>query len=293
LLADFAFISDRVIKPVQFEYFFRSKVINMQFYLSNTLAKVFVCNYNFRIWHISTMQVINIIGRFPLFPAKIIPHKSKTLLDALDKYDRYAGGKVKHFDFPIDRGFIYKVSENIDFIPSVTDLYWMELELFNPENVKGFIQAILGKIEHSKFRPDIVFFDCPPSFTALSYSILSNCSLILVPTNPDVFAATGLRIMIDGLKSRIQPWPNPKVVVFMNKAGFRVDIGLFRETKTFMSFVEQAADELSDKSSQIVFLNDAYVPFRAAIRKSISFGGFPTEMRRSIETLWNNVQSYL
>lgn len=219
--------------------------------------------------------------------------KNKTLLDALDKYDQYAGGKVKHFDFPIDRDFIYEVSENIDFIPSVTDLYWMELELFNPENVKGFIQAILGKIEHSKFRPDIVFFDCPPSFTALSYSILSNCSLILVPTNPDVFAATGLRIMIDGLKSRIQPWPNPKVVVFMNKAGFRSDIGLFRETRTFMSFVEQAADGLSDKSSKIVFLNDAYVPFRAAIRKSISFGGFPTEMRRSIETLWNNVQSYL
>jgi cellulose biosynthesis protein BcsQ len=219
--------------------------------------------------------------------------KNKTLLDALDKYDQYAGGKAKHFDFPIDRGFIYEVSENMDFIPSVTDLYWMELELFNPENVKGFIQAILGKIEHSKFRPDIVFFDCPPSFTALSYSILSNCSLILVPTNPDVFAATGLRIMVDGLKSRIQPWPNPKIIVFMNKAGFRIDFGLFRETRTFMSFVEQAADELSDKSSQIVFLNDAYVPFRAAIRKSISFGGFPSEMRTSIETLWNNVKSYL
>jgi chromosome partitioning protein len=219
--------------------------------------------------------------------------KNKTLLDALDKYDQYAGGKAKHFNFPIDRGFIYEVSENIDFIPSVTDLYWMELELFNPENVKGFIQAILGKIEHSKYRPDIVFFDCPPSFTALSYSILSNCSMILVPTNPDVFAATGLRIMVDGLKSRIQPWPNPKIVVFMNKAGFRVDFGLFRETRTFMSFVEQAANELSDKSSQIVFLNDSYVPFRAAIRKSISFGGFPHELRTSIETLWNNVQSHL
>lgn len=219
--------------------------------------------------------------------------KNKTILDALDKYDQYAGGRAKHFDFPIDGGFIYEVSKNIDFIPSITDLYWMELELFNPQNVKGFVQALLGKIQHSKFCPDIVFFDCPPSFTALSYSILSNCSLILVPTNPDVFAATGLRIMVDGLKGRIQPWPYPKIIVFMNKAGFRSDIGLFRETRTFMNFVEQAANELTDRTSQIVYLNDAYVPFRAAIRKSISFGGFPTEMRTPIEKLWNSVQSNL
>ena len=167
----------------------------------------------------------------------------------------------------------------------------MELELFKPENVKGFIQAILGKIQHSKYKPDIVLFDCPPSFTALSYSILSNCTMILVPTNPDVFAATGLRIMIEGLKGRIQPWPEPKVVVFMNKAGYRSDIGLFRETRTFMRFIEQAANELSTDQSTIHFLSNAYIPFRAAIRKSISFGGFPEELRPSIKGLWDGVKA--
>ena len=219
--------------------------------------------------------------------------RNKTLLDALDRYDQYASGNSKHFNFPIDRSFIYEVSDNIDFIPSVTDLYWMELELFKPENVKGFIQAILGKIQHSKYKPDIVLFDCPPSFTALSYSILSNCTMILVPTNPDVFAATGLRIMIEGLKGRIQPWPEPKVVVFMNKAGYRSDIGLFRETRTFMRFIEQAANELSTDQSTIHFLSNAYIPFRAAIRKSISFGGFPEELRPSIKGLWDGVKAIL
>jgi len=219
--------------------------------------------------------------------------RNKTILDALDKYDQYASGRVKHFDFPIDRNFIYQVSNNIDFIPSITDLYWMELELFNPQNVRGFIQALMGKIQHSQYRPEIVFFDCPPSFTALSYSILSNCTLILVPTNPDVFAATGLRIMVDGLRGRIQPWPNPKVVVFMNKAGFRSDIGLFRETRTFMRFIETAANELSTHGSTVDFLSEEYIPFRASIRKSISFGGFPEELRSWINNLWIRLQTYL
>jgi cellulose biosynthesis protein BcsQ len=222
-------------------------------------------------------------------------HKArhKTMLDALDKYDQYANGKVRHFDFSIDRNFIYQVSNNIDFIPSITDLYWMELDLFNPQNVRGFIQALMGKIQHSAYKPEIVLFDCPPSFTALSYSILSNCTLILVPTNPDVFAATGLRIMIEGLRGRIQPWPNPEVVVFMNKAGFRSDIGLFRETKTFMRFIEQAANELNEHGSTVHFLKEEYIPFRAAIRKSISFGGFPEELRNSINGLWSKLQAYL
>jgi cellulose biosynthesis protein BcsQ len=220
--------------------------------------------------------------------------RQKTLLYALDSYDRYARGTEKHFNFPIDSNFIYEVSPKLYFIPSVTDLYWMELELFNPENVKGFIKAILGKIQHSNYKPDIVFFDCPPSFTALSYSILSNCSLILVPTNPDVFAATGLRIMVEGLRGRIQPWPDPKIAVFMNKAGYRVDIGLTRETRTFMGFIEGAANSLNQQQgSKIRFLSDAYIPFRAAIRKSISFGGFPEELRPNIKQLWDGIKSVM
>ena len=176
--------------------------------------------------------------------------------------------------------------------PSVTDLYWMELELFNPENVRGFVKAMLGKIQHSPYKPDIVFFDCPPSFTALSYSILSNCSLILVPTNPDVFAATGLRIMVEGLRGRIQPWPDPRIVVFMNKAGYRSDIGLFRETRTFMKFIEDAATSLNKQGvPKIKFLRDAYVPFRAGIRKSINFGGFPEELRPNIKLLWDGIKA--
>jgi hypothetical protein len=99
--------------------------------------------------------------------------------------------------------------------------------------------------------------------------------------------------MVEGLKHRIQPWPDPNILVFMNKAGYRSDIGLFRETRTFMGFIEDAANELNAGGSCVNFLREPYVPFRAAIRKSISFGGFPEELRPSIANLWTAVQAHL
>ena len=216
--------------------------------------------------------------------------RSKTLLDAVDRYERYASGKSPHFDFPIDAGFIYEVTRHLHFAPSVPDLYWQEL-IFNPEHVKGFVKALLGKIEHSAGRPDVVFFDCPPSFTILSYSILSNCSLILIPTNPDVFAATGLAIMVDGLRGRIQPWPNPELAVFMNKADWRGG-RLTRESQFFLNQVNGKALELQQQGTDIRPLK-TFIPMRAAIRKSISFGGFPEEFRPFIAELWKEVRDLL
>ena len=122
--------------------------------------------------------------------------KNKTILDALDMYDKLKGG---HFDFPIDNSFIYRISENLMFVPSVQDLYWLELDVFDREKVKNFISALLGKIQHSNFKFDYVLFDCPPNFTPLSYSVLSCTNLVLIPINPDVFAARGVSMMVDGL----------------------------------------------------------------------------------------------
>ena len=47
-----------------------------------------------------------------------------------------------------------------------------------------FVRALLGKIEHSKlYSYDYVFFDCPPNFTALSYSVLASSNFVLIPIN--------------------------------------------------------------------------------------------------------------
>jgi len=71
--------------------------------------------------------------------------KRKTIFDALDQFTKPA----THFDFAVGFDFIYKLSENLHFVPSVEDLYWMELEVFNRDGVKDFIRRLMGKIANS------------------------------------------------------------------------------------------------------------------------------------------------
>jgi chromosome partitioning protein len=215
--------------------------------------------------------------------------KQKTLLDALEKYDTQREG---YFDFPIDGNFIYQMSLNLHFIPSTVELYWLELEVFDKSKVRNFISALLGKIEHSKtFNYDYVFFDCPPNFTALSYSVLSCSSLILIPVNPDVFAARGIELMIEGLRNRIQPWPDPKIAVFMNKAKlYRND--LTRETKRYW---EESKEVCRMKRREFVNFQalESYIPERVDIKRAIPGRYFPVEFEENFSNLWSNIEGIL
>ena len=141
--------------------------------------------------------------------------KKKTIFDALDRY----ATPGQHFDFPVGFDFVYQLTDDLHFVPSVEDLYWMELEVFDREIVKDFIRRLLGKLANSPKLPtyDYVLFDCPPSFTLLSYSVLSCCDLILIPVNPDYFASKGTNLILNSLKMRIEPFPLPRIGVFMNK----------------------------------------------------------------------------
>ncbi len=215
--------------------------------------------------------------------------KKKTLLNALEKYDSLEGG---HFDFPIDSSFIYQMSKNLYFVPSTEELYWLEMEVFDKLKVKDFARALLGKIENSKsYKFDYVFFDCPPNFTALSFSVLSCSSLILIPINPDVFASRGVGLMMDGLRMRIEPWPNPKVGVFMNRAKlYRGDLtressGYWRETKLVCE--RKQRDGLSITSF------DSYIPERVDIKRAIPRSEFPYEFEDNFSKLWDNIERTL
>lgn len=215
--------------------------------------------------------------------------RNKTILNALEQYDKMKGG---HFDFPIDASFIYRMSENLHFIPSVVDLYWLELEVFDREKVKHFIRALLGKIEHSRgFKYDYVFFDCPPNFTALSYSVLSCSSLILIPVNPDVFASRGIGLMIDGLRYRIQPWPDPKIAVFMNKAKLYRG-NLTRETERYWTESKVVCDEKRREGVSIETW-DSFIPERVDIKRAIPGRAFPYEFEEHFAGLWRNVERVL
>ena len=216
----------------------------------------------------------------------------KTLYDAIEAFT--APKRGEYFDFPVDEYTCFESMRNLWFIPSTPDLYWLSLEVFEREQMRPFIDAFLRKLRYSrKFPPfRFCFFDCPPSFNYLSYSILTNSDLLLVPVNPDVFAARGLGIMLEGLQLQIDPHPMPKVAVFMNRA--RLYRGRFtRETARFWDEVERECSRWRDKEINIIPLK-SFVPERVDIKRSIQRGGrLPLELKRHIADLWREVKVFL
>jgi len=216
--------------------------------------------------------------------------KNKTLFNAIEKFTDASG----RFDFPIDKFVVYKFAETLWFIPSTPDLYWTILEVFSRDVMQGFIPAFLRKLSRASFLPQFgyCFFDCPPSFSYLSYSILTNCDLMLVPVNPDVFAARGLNILLDGLTLVLSPHPLPKVAVFMNRA--RTYRGSFTsETWRYWEEVKKVCRDWSAKGLKIKPLN-TFVPERVDIKRSIPRGGvIPLEFAQIISDLWREIENFL
>ncbi|MBD3342816.1 MAG: AAA family ATPase [Candidatus Lokiarchaeota archaeon] len=238
---------------------------------------------------IQLQETGSMIGEFENWYENHHLKKDKTILSALEKYDSLSGG---HFDFPINSSFIYPMSDNLFFVPSVVDLYWLELEVFDKEKVKHFIRALLGKMEHSKkYDFDYVFFDCPPNFTALSYSVLSCSSLILIPVNPDVFASRGIGLMVDGLRFRIEPWPNPDIAIFMNKAKERVG-KITIETQRFWNEAKYSCEQIREEGIPIKSW-DSFIPDRVNIKRAIPGRYFPDEFESYFSELWINVENSL
>ena len=85
----------------------------------------------------------DLYDRFGKWYEKSISRK-KTIFDALDAFTKPAA----HFDFPVGYDFIYKISDKFHFVPSVEDLYWQDLEVFDRDGVKDFIRRLIGKINN-------------------------------------------------------------------------------------------------------------------------------------------------
>ena len=215
--------------------------------------------------------------------------KKKTIFDALDKFARPA----QRFDFPVGFDFIYQLTDALHFVPSVEDLYWMELEVFDREAVKEFIRRLLAKIANSKRLPnyDYVLFDCPPSFTLLSYSVLSCCDLILIPVNPDYFASKGTNLILNSLKMRIEPFPLPQIGVFMNKTKTRGNPT--RESQFYIREVANVCREASQAQNIRAKFLDSWIPERVGVKRAITSGGVPAELVKPFKELWDEVVGYL
>jgi chromosome partitioning protein len=216
--------------------------------------------------------------------------RKKTIFDALDQFTKPSG----RFDFGIGFDFIYKLTDSLHFIPSVEDLYWMELEVFDREAVKDFIRRLLGKINNTHGMPayDVVLFDCPPSFTLLSYSVLSCCDLVLIPVNPDFFASKGTNLILNSLRMRIEPFPLPKIGVFMNKTKTYKDRPT-KEAEFYMREVARVCDEARQQQNIEARFFRSWIPERVAVKRAITDGGVPKELVQPFKELWSEALEYV
>lgn len=208
----------------------------------------------------------------------------RTILSILQ---RYLNGSLN--DFHPDNGFIYRLTENYHFVPAVVGLYWLEIENRDPEKGKFFIKNLLGRIENSPNLPkyDYALFDCPPSFTMLSHSVLTCCDFLLIPFKADFFAADGVRLLVEGLRQKIQPHPLPDMRVFANQV--KTWRGPTKAANHWMDRVREECIKVGSLNDLDVQYMKAWIPDRAALRDAITNRGTPGAWVGTFQNLWTEI----
>ena len=212
-----------------------------------------------------------------------------TVYDALRQF----ADASRPFDFAVEDNFIFSISERLNFVPTCSELYWLELESLDRDRMRAFIRRLLGRIQGSPSLPryDYVLFDCPPSFTMLSSSVLDCCDLVLIPVNPDYFAAAGTKLILRAMRERLAPFPSPKFAVFMNKAKTN-GANLTHESRGYLERVREICEhEGADGRIDVRFM-ESYIPERVGLRRAFSNGVSP-ELIDPLEQLWIEVARYL
>ena len=80
--------------------------------------------------------------------------------------------------------------ENIDLVPSTTDLSSADIELASAKNRSEMLRKVLGKSDLSKY--DYVLLDCPPSLNVLTVNALIAAHALIIPLQSEFFALEGL-----------------------------------------------------------------------------------------------------
>jgi chromosome partitioning protein len=215
--------------------------------------------------------------------------KKKTIFHAIEEYTGPGD-----FNFGVNYEFIYQISDRYHFVPSVEDLYWLALDVIPRDKMQTFMRSLLSKITWSTNVPtyDYALFDCPPSFTLLSYSVLSVCDMILIPINPDFYAARGVPLILNMLQMQIEPLPVPKIGVFMNKAK-PYGGGMTKESRFYWESVKDVCAQVSMKSGIKIRCFESPIYDRVKIKRAVTTGGVPAEFVNDFKLLWNNIERFI
>jgi chromosome partitioning protein len=114
----------------------------------------------------------------------------------------------------------------------------------------------------------------------------------LIPVNPDYFGSRGLSLVLNSLQKRIEPYPFPKIAVFMNKAKIYGGL-LTNEVQFYMREVKRLCAEISkDNNIEVRFL-ESTIRESVGLKRAINEGELPRELVREFEQLWRECEEYL
>ncbi len=210
--------------------------------------------------------------------------KGTRLFDLMKAY-----AQEDHLDFSIEKSLFYQHRANFYVVPSIEELYWYELEAPPVAKLRGFVSSFLAACQKTEDIPsfDYCLVDCPPAFNSLSFSVVSCANLILMPVTPDIFAARGLRIMLTGLKERLEH--SPTFIVFMNRAKlFRGQ--LTKESQQFLNDANIVAGMISEKRMPVSVFNDSFIPERVGIKRALAGQVLPPDLETCFAELWDKIE---
>ena len=105
----------------------------------------------------------------------------------------------------IKKTVIKDVVENLDLIPSNINLSGAEIELIGVDDKEYILKGITDKLRR---KYDYIILDCPPSLNMLTINALSAADSVLIPVQPQYYAADGLMELlkvVKGIHQRFNP----------------------------------------------------------------------------------------
>ena len=95
----------------------------------------------------------------------------------------------------VELRFIQKTDiENIDLVPSTTDLSSADIELASAKNRSEMLRKVLSNSDLAKY--DYILLDCPPSLNVLTVNALIAAHALIIPLQSEFFALEGLSLLL-------------------------------------------------------------------------------------------------
>lgn len=125
--------------------------------------------------------------------------------------------------------------DNLDVLPSNTELAGAEIELIGLEYREYILKNIIEEIQ---YEYDYIIVDCPPSINMLTINALTAANSILVPIQCEYYAMEGLTELmhtINLIKKQLNPYLEIEGVVFtMYDARTNLSLQVVEEVRKYL-----------------------------------------------------------